>query len=271
MVSAILFALMLLFSFAAGIHSVKVDSSNSVSYSVIGILSPVNQTYNSIFLTLNFTFGCGMGIQYGVYYRIDGKYMGSIPWVIDNPNETHVVHEASGSLKLPALSVGSHSITVNLEAVGFISGQNPRSYTNAVYFTVASSTQKLESTPPNISDLSVENKTYLVQDVPLNFIVNEKISKITYSLDGEDNVTIAGNTTLTGLPIGAHNLTVYASDVAGNVGASQTVNFTIINMTPMPTPIQASEPFLIMPVAAILLVVLTGSGLGIMALKKHKR
>lgn len=103
----------------------------------------------------------------------------------------------------------------------------------------------------------------------MNFSVNEKISTVTYSLDGEDNVTIAGNTTLTGLPIGAHNLTVYASDAAGNVGASQTVNFTIINMTP--TPIQASEPFLTMPVAAILLVALTGSGLGIMALKKRKR
>jgi hypothetical protein len=112
-VSAIIFALVLLFSFAAGIHLVKADSSNSVSYSVIGILSPVNQTYDSRFLTLNVTFPCAMGIQYVVYYRMDGKYIGAIPWLIDNLNETHVVYPVSGSLKLPELSEGSHSITVN--------------------------------------------------------------------------------------------------------------------------------------------------------------
>lgn len=269
-VSVIIFALVLLFSFAAGVHLVKADSSNSVSYSVIGILSPVNQTYDSRFLTLNVTFTCAMGIQYVVYYRMDGKYIGAIPWLIDNLNETHVVYPASGSLKLPELSEGSHSITVNLEAGGFVSGQNSRSYTNIVYFTVASSTQKLESTPPNISDLSVENKTYLVSDIPLNFTVHEKISRFTYSLDGKDNVTIAGNTTLTGLSVRTHNLTVYAWDAAGNLGSSQAVNFAIINQTlTPPESYQASEPYMTMPII-IISVLTVGSLLGIITLKKNE-
>jgi hypothetical protein len=45
-------------------------------------------------------------------------------------------------------------------------------------------------------------------------------------------VTVAGNTTLAGLSAGAHNVTVYAWDTAGNVGASETITFTV---TPFPT------------------------------------
>jgi hypothetical protein len=47
-----------------------------------------------------------------------------------------------------------------------------------------------------------------------------------YSLDGQDTVAVAGNTTLAGLPAGAHNITVYAKDAAGNIGASDTVYFS---------------------------------------------
>ena len=49
-----------------------------------------------------------------------------------------------------------------------------------------------------------------------------------YSLDGEDNVTLTENLlTLSGLPNGSHNLTVYANDTAGNTGQSETFFFTI--------------------------------------------
>jgi hypothetical protein len=47
-----------------------------------------------------------------------------------------------------------------------------------------------------------------------------------YSLDGQENVTIAGNTNLTGLSHGAHFVTVYANDTADNMGSSDTVHFT---------------------------------------------
>jgi hypothetical protein len=53
-----------------------------------------------------------------------------------------------------------------------------------------------------------------------------------YSLDGEVNVTVTGNTTLTGLAIGAHNVTVYATDVYGVGGVSKTVNFTVTEPFP---------------------------------------
>jgi len=46
-------------------------------------------------------------------------------------------------------------------------------------------------------------------------------------LDGQENVTIAGNTTLVGLSSGVHNVTVYACDDAGNVGSLETLTFTV--------------------------------------------
>ena len=104
----------------------------------------------------------------------------------------------------------------------------------------------------------------------MNFAVHEKISRFTYSLDGKDNVTIAGNTTLTGLSVRTHNLTVYAWDAAGNVGSSQAVNFAIINQTlTPPESYQASEPYMTMPII-IISVLTVGSLLGIITLKKNE-
>lgn len=169
-----------------------------------------------------------------------------------------MITPATGLVQLPELSKGSHRLTIYVEAdLNDYHGANPpgapfkpttpngsdyvASWANAVDFAIASSAVTLDSAPPNISNLSIENKTYNATDIPLNFTVNENISQVTYSLDGKDNVTIAGNTTLTGLSVGAHNLTVYAWDDAGNIGASQMVNFAVANMTS--ATLQPSEPF----------------------------
>jgi len=63
--------------------------------------------------------------------------------------------------------------------------------------------------------------------------VNEPTEWIGYSLDGKDNVTIAANITLSGLAKEAHNVTVYAKDIVGNIGASETVYFTIVDHFPI--------------------------------------
>jgi parallel beta-helix repeat protein len=87
--------------------------------------------------------------------------------------------------------------------------------------------------PPSISVLSPQNIIFSTTDVPINFIVNLPTSWMGYSLDGQHNVTIAGNTTIAGLSNGLHTLTVYANDTAGNVGASETMLFTVPE--PFPT------------------------------------
>lgn len=246
---------------STGSHVAKADTADS-SGTVLGIviLSPTNRTYDSRSLTLEVTFGFGRGMQYSVTYNVDGKYEGSIPWTIKNPTELHVAYPATGSLELPELTEGLHSITVSLVAEGFVSGQNPRTYLDTVYFV-------LDSTPPNISDFSLENKTYLTADVQLNFTVNECTSLLTYSLDGEDNVTIDGNTTLTGLSVGAYNITVYARDIAGNIGSSQTMNFVVAQETKPET-----DPF-----PTTLAITISGASLSVIGIgllvyfKKRKR
>ena len=60
------------------------------------------------------------------------------------------------------------------------------------------------------------------------------MSWVGYSLDGAGNVTVSGNTTISGLPAGVHSITVYATDVYGFEGASNTVTFTITAQTASP-------------------------------------
>ena len=88
---------------------------------------------------------------------------------------------------------------------------------------------------PEISVASPENRTYYTVDVALNFTVNEPVSSMRYELDGETVGEVSGNTTLTGLSYGLHNVTVYAIDAAGNTGTSETISFTVAK-EPEPSP-----------------------------------
>jgi len=56
-------------------------------------------------------------------------------------------------------------------------------------------------------------------------------------LDNQANVTITGDTTLSGLSEGSHSLIVYANDTVGNTGTSETIHFSI-NTQQEPSPIK---------------------------------
>ena len=119
-----------------------------------------------------------------------------------------------------------------------------------------------DGTPPEIAVLSPENITYHTVDVVLNFTVNETASSMRYMLDGE-NFQIFGNITLTELPYGSHNLTVYATDAADNTGSSETVNFIVA---------KEPEPFPVVPVVvASVIVVLVGGGLLLYLRKRQQK
>ena len=117
----------------------------------------------------------------------------------------------------------------------------------------------LDKTAPSIKVLSPENKNYTTTNISLSLTINEDASQIVYSLDGQQNVTVAGNATLTGLQAGLHNITIYANDTWGNTGKSETVDFTII------------EPFPVIPaaIAFIAMIVLASAGL-LLYFKKRK-
>jgi hypothetical protein len=88
-------------------------------------------------------------------------------------------------------------------------------------------TLTIPDVPPNVTLLSPQNRSFNNSDVPLDFAVNKSALIFKYSLDGGENVTIAGNTTLTELAYGYHNVTVYAEDRIGNIGASETIYFNV--------------------------------------------
>ena len=117
---------------------------------------------------------------------------------------------------------------------------------------------KVYAVPPQILLFSVANETYEASDVPLVFAVNRTVSKLSYSLDGADNVIVDGNTTLCGLPNGEHCITIYATDIVGNTGVSETVYFTV--EVPFPS---------IMVMAPIAIAAAIGVGL-ILYFKKRK-
>jgi N-acetylneuraminic acid mutarotase len=94
------------------------------------------------------------------------------------------------------------------------------------------------SAPPEIKIVSPENQKYNGSSVSLVFTVNKPVNWTGYNLDGQDNVTVTGNTTLAGLTNGLHNITVYAKDEFENTGASETISFSV------------EVPFPVVPVAA---------------------
>lgn len=85
-------------------------------------------------------------------------------------------------------------------------------------------------TPPFPVIISPKAISYNESVISLTFTLTKSASWLSYSLDGKDNVTIDGNTTLNGIPKGVHNITVYASDANG-ISTSQTVNFTVTSET----------------------------------------
>jgi hypothetical protein len=124
---------------------------------------------------------------------------------------------------------------------------------SVVNFTIA--------TPPEVSILSPLNKTYGSSEVPLKFAVDKSFSKISYVLDYQDNMTIKGNATLTGLSNGVHNVTVYAWDNAGNIGSSETIIFIV----------DAPEPFPAMSVSAVSVASVATVGAGLLLYRKKRR
>jgi hypothetical protein len=79
-----------------------------------------------------------------------------------------------------------------------------------------------------------------------------------YCLDSQFNNTIPNNYTLTGLPLGLHNITVYARDLAGNLAVSETIHFNIVD--PFPTTIVLAS-----------VIILSIVGVGILAYYKKRR
>jgi hypothetical protein len=267
-----IFITVLLLSAVAGIQLVGLGKANPYVYEnpyyytddtslksyvnppVISVSSPQNNTlYNkdNVFLTFNATIKnstTATSLIYRVYFKTDWlenetevygyefpNYLESIyPFIFGNAVKQEPITGFYPNLKLAEIPEGKHKLTV------YVVGYYYR-YPDALEITGCSTIYfAVDTTSPIINCLSVENKTFVTSQIQLSFITSESVSKISYSLDGQDNVTLDGNTTLTGLSDGGHNVTVYAMDEAGNMGASETVYFSVKVPEPFPTTLVAT-------------------------------
>jgi len=211
-------------------------------------------------------YGLGEPSTVYVYPRLKEIYFAA-DWQQTN---TRVEPNKTILLNLTGIPEGKHSITIyavewrphqiiNTSKYGlgkllYYNGFNITG-SSVINFTI-------DTTAPIVSFLSSENMTYADSKVPLNFTVNEPVSRITYVLDGQDTFAIGGNTTLFFYTNGEHNVTVYAWDYAGNCGCSETLTFTV----------RKPEPFPAVSVAAASLatVAVVGAGLVIYFKKRHR-
>ena len=139
----------------------------------------------------------------------------------------------NSSLNLVDLEEGEHSVLVHVSCEGVILNLLEGSE-RSIRYSVSSATRyfRLDTTAPTVSILSVENRMYENSDFLLEFAVDELGLNLMYCLDGGENVTLAGNATVMKLEYGAHMLTVFAEDDAGNVGVSETVYFSVAQSFP---------------------------------------
>ena len=251
------FISLLLFSAVAGTVFVQLATANFIQLNW-SVESPESRTYSvkTIPLTIKFWVYTYYAKMFGIrttvseiFYSIDERANVTVPvaFSIDEENELEIY---TAETVLSGLSDGYHTV------VAYVKDQNGKFFSRDRTFEV-------DTALPEISVFSVENKTCDKCIVPLNFTVNESVLKMSYSLDRENNVSIAGNTTLIGLSYGWHNVTVYAVDNAGNIGASKTILFNLTEPKP--------EPSLnILVTAPIASVVVAGAGL-LVYFKKRKR
>jgi hypothetical protein len=277
---AAVFILTLLLSAVAGIQFVGLAAANPLieerydSPPIVSINSPANGAYvNSVLLNvtvtkpedwlstpISFSYEAGSGLSQklvSVSFYVDGKFYGSVA------ANSNLVSPFQYSLYLTDIADGSHTLVVHADSTGVVRNWiSSTVYSVPVDSSIATAHFTLDSTPPHVSFLSTET-AYATSDFPLNFTVNEPVSEISYVLAGQENVTVAGNTTLTGLSYGTHNLTVHTTDAYGNAGASEPIYFTITEPEPEPFP----TTLVIAPTASVAVV---GAGL-LVYFKKRRR
>ena len=240
-------------------YSGEVPPDLNTNPPVISIFSPENDsTYGAAIVSLSLNVSVGNSttassrVLEEIYYKADWQpnniYVYQYIWDSSiYPNAPPRKTEFSTTVNLTGLQPsprfqperipeGKHIVVVYaVERGTYESHRGPgvNILSSTIYFNGFNITSSsvvsfiIDTTPPSISGLSVKNKAYSISDVPLNFTVDESVTQISYVMDGQENVTIGGNTTLSGLTDGTHNVTVYAKDAAGNIGASKTVYFSV--------------------------------------------
>jgi hypothetical protein len=206
---------------------------------------------------------------------LDGQYVSWQETVLNSPRIHHL------SIPLKGLSNGFHDLRIKVVTDGTyfhgtyssdpVWGGWSWKQSNVPIIDYAYLRFEVAADSPELVILSLkQHESYAKGDLPLDFAVSTPVSWVGYSLDGQDNVTVAGNLTLAGLSDGIHNVTVYARDDARNFGASETVIFTVAQVSSTKQLIVANN---VAPSTAILITSATvvSFGLVVYFLRRKKR
>jgi hypothetical protein len=221
---------------------------------IISIISPQNNTAyasNNVSLTVNVSMPQSNSVS---LYINELYYVPS--WKHGANNDLVEIDASQGSISLSNVPEGPHWLEVYAvaSAYAYESGHKIDGIHYTTYFVnykITSSSMvnfTIDNTAPTVLSVSLENKTYSTSDLPLNVIVNEPVSQIIYSLDGQSNRTVTGNTTLNNVSNGAHTLTMHVLDSAGNAGGLETLFFSVDVQNLFPT------TMVIAPIASVAVV-----------------
>jgi hypothetical protein len=201
----------------------KIRISDDLSSSnVFNIFSPSQVCYNKSCVLLNFSLtGHSLGT---IGYSLDNEDIQGLETFYGDANEDGYAPflnfsdanqvTVRGGLAFENLSNGNHTLRLYL------------GHQCNTLFKVNAFTEVKFSVAAPIVLLIQGQDYYLSRDVPLELIVSEP-TYLLCSIDNKTNQTINGNTTLTGLTSGYHNVTVYGCNDAGNWCTSNTINFEV--------------------------------------------
>jgi hypothetical protein len=208
-----------------------------------------------------------------VKYLLDGQLQGKIAGD-DLPNPF--------LFNLTGLRDGKHSLEVI--ATAHLAATKTGS-SGKIYFTV-------DTTAPKIQFVPSQQQTFdSASDASFNFtcIDIQAFSWLGYSLDGKDVITLTDNVTSTvtdsshffqkinyplvleGLADGSHTLTVFAEDLAGNVGESEAFEFNVGQEAQPEIQVASEQPFPTTIAVLLVTVATVGSGAFIYLRKNNRR
>jgi hypothetical protein len=205
---------------ASSFPVVRLVKANPYEAPAWTILSPKNHTtYNTDSFNLSFRV-VSIDVEYDYYYSIDSAvsevFLGGPTGEGKTLVNATLISVTSGegvsklktfqySNEMPNLSDGQHNLTLYYGYTDNFEFRRELVSATIIFY--------IDTSAPKITDLS--------------FNVDTETSWVGYSLDNQANVTVNGDAVLKDLSAGAHIVTVYAEDTAGNKGASETLYFTV--------------------------------------------
>ncbi len=205
------------------IGTVVIDE-NLISSNTFEVFSPKEVCYNQSTVMMNFsltdrTIGTiGYSLDNGDIQGIQTSYVTDKEYdykPFQNFSETNKV-TVTGNLVFENLPNGNHTLRL------YLGHQKPINCYEVEAFTEVNFAVKA----PAVFVIQKQD-CYTCSNIPLDLIISEP-AWLRCSLDNAANFTITGNTTLTNLCSGYHNITVFAVNNAGGCCASNTISFRIL-------------------------------------------